>query len=689
MKKFALFFAALPALFSCSSPCSVSWVEGAEIEDSKEAVHTMVIHNPPAGTDWTIWFSQFCTPVEVEEGAAAEILYVSGTLYMIKPVADSDGQDIVLNYKSGALVNHGRAPEAFCLQKKGEGPVKLDLTYSFLPADDVRSFEYTHVAAGVEDMIPQLKKVTKTEGTTTVTALPEAVRTEGRVPGWYRIVLDGKASIEAADEDGAYYAAVTMENLMRNNGGNVLPNMVIEDYPDLAHRGLMLDVSRNFTDKEGVKKIMDILSHYKANVLHLHLGDDEGWRIEIEGLPELTRYGAFRGIPQLNEDGSISEPECLQLAYSASLGKNDSKASGNGFYSREDFIEILRYAKERHISVIPEFDTPGHSRAAILSMKKRLELTGDASCLLSEASDSSNYVSAQDYTDNVINVVQASTYAFIEKVFDSIIEMYAEADAPLPAIHVGGDEVPDGAWLGSPSCRKFMEEHGWSGPDDLANYFFGRVMDIAEARGVKLAGWQEIASNLSAENLERLSKLLYGANMWSLSHGLDEWPYELANSGINVILSMAPNTYLDFAYNDSKSERGLNWGGYVDERRSFSLLPFDIYKSVRWDDRRRIVDISHASEGKTALSDEGKSHIIGVQGQLWAETLRNFDHVTYYLLPKMTGILERGWNALPQWADSSTSDDPVFVSSFDKFYSIIVDHEMPYYDSLGVSYHKN
>ncbi|MBR2747692.1 MAG: family 20 glycosylhydrolase, partial [Bacteroidales bacterium] len=243
-------------------------------------------------------------------------------------------------------------------------------------------------------MIPSLKKVEKAEGTTVVPADVKPETVEGKPAGWYRITLNGEVKVEAADEDGAHYAAVTIDNLKRNAGGATVPNAVIEDWPDLPYRGIMLDVSRDFTSKDNLLKLIDLLDHYKVNRLHLHLGDDEGWRVEIAGLPELTSYGAYRGIPVLNEDGTISEPDALMPTYCVTPDRNDKATLGNGYYTKADFIEILRYAADRRIAVIPEFDMPGHSRAAIKSMEYRARTTGDASMLLSEPEDVSEYNSA-------------------------------------------------------------------------------------------------------------------------------------------------------------------------------------------------------------------------------------------------------------------------------------------------------
>ena len=653
---------------ACASPCKIVWTEGQPDSKNKKATHKMEIINAPKGTDWTIWFSQFRTPVKMEDGSPADILHLSGTMYRVAPLAQA-GDTMRLVYEAKALVNQCRAPEGFYLQKKGEKPVPVDVKYIFLPAEEKHSFEYKPVAVNAYDIIPRLKSVVPAEGSTALAdvAPVEPKLVDGQMPGWYRITIDGKVSIEAADQDGAYYASLTLDNIRRNAAGKAVPNAVVTDWPDMPYRGLMLDVSRNFTTKNNLLKLIDILAHYKVNFLHLHLGDDEGWRVEIDALPELTAYGAYRGIPVLNDDGSFTEPDALQLTYCTTPDRNDTATSGNGYYSHADFVEILKYAAEHHIKVIPEFDTPGHSRAAIKSMEVRAARTGDASCLLSEAADTSKYVSVQDYTDNAINVALPSTYKFIETVFDGIIALYKEAGVPLEAIHVGGDEVPDGAWLGSPACRKLMADNGWTDPTRLKDYFISKVLDIAINKGVKLAGWQEVAQHLEPETFNKLKANLFMINLWAVSRGRVEQAYTLANDGVPVVLSNASHNYFDMAYNNSKLERGHSWSGYVSEKTSFSFLPYAI-------------------NCKTKLSAQGKRYLLGVQGQLWTETIRNFDHVTYYIFPKAAGLFERGWNAAPEW---SGTEDEAFETDFDKFFSIIVQNEYPYYDSMGITYHKN
>ena len=659
----------------------IVWTEGETDPETRRACHVITVVNAPEGTDWNLWLtSNHIVPGEVE-GTEGTIQQHHGCLYKMTPLAH-EGENLVVKYTDRPLQRHCWAPEGFALEHDGK-VVELEVKYEFLPSESIPDFPYNHVQTEVWDMVPSLKKVAVSEGATVVETLPEAVMTSGKA-GWYRITLDGTCKVEAADEDGAYYAKVTLENLLRNAGSNTLPNMVIEDWPDLQYRGLMLDISRNFTSKENILRLLDLLAHYKVNVFHLHFGDDEGWRIEMPQFPELTSYGAYHAFPVKNESGEYVEEEYLLPSYNGSIDPKDMSSAANGHLSKEDYVEILKYAWERRIAVIPEFDTPGHSRAAIKAMEAYAKRTGDESCLLSEKSDVSEYCSVQYYKDNAINVALPSTYKFIEIVFDNLIAYHKEAGVPLPAIHVGGDEVPKGAWVGSEACQNIMADRGWDNIELLKSYYIENVLDIAEARGVKIAGWQELVMDLEDHVYERMKKHLYSVNFWHTGHGQEEYPYHYANDGVPVILSNMTNTYMDFAYTPDRTERGLSWGGFVDERRSFSLLPYDIYRSVRWDDHGRIRDISELPKGKTELKE--KDNIVGVQAQLWTETVRNFDHVTSYIFPKVCGVFERAWNASPAWEGTLKADDPVFMLELDKYYSTVVEHEMPYYEKMGIAY---
>lgn len=681
MQAFCLIFGLLFTV-SCANKPSVVWTEGETDPETGLAVHTLTVLNAPEGTDWTLWLtSNHITPGKLVD-AEGSIELFHGCYYKVAPM-EREGKDLVIRYTDRPLQRHCWAPEGFAIEQNGK-VVALDAEFEFLPSEVIPDFPYNHVKTEVWDMIPSLKSVTPAEGTTTVAQMPEVEIVPSCKAGWYKIVLDGECKVQAADEDGAQYAKVTFENLKRNAGGNELPNLVIEDWPDFGYRGFMLDISRNFTNKDNILKFIDLLAHYKASVFHLHFGDDEGWRVEIPQFPELTTYGAYHEFPYKDENGNYTETNYLLPSYNGSVDPKDLTSSANGHLTAAEYVEIVKYAWERRITVIPEFDTPGHSRAAIKAMQAYAERTGDDSYLLSDPEDKSEYCSVQYYKDNALNVALPSTYKFIEVVFDQLIAYHKEAGAPIPAIHVGGDEVPHGAWVGSEPCQKIMAERGWDNIELLKSYYIENVLDIAESRGVKISGWQELVMDLEDHVYERMKKNLYSVNFWHTGTGNEEFPYKYANDGVPAVLSNMTNTYVDFAYTPDKTERGLSWGGFVDERRSFSLLPFDIYRSVRWDDKGRIRNIEKLPEGKTPLV--AKQNIIGVQAQLWTETVRSFDHVTSYVFPKVCGVFERAWNASPSWEGTTVADDPAFMTELDRYYSTVVDHEMPYYEAEGVVY---
>jgi hexosaminidase len=310
---------------------------------------------------------------------------------------------------------------------------------------------------------------------------------------YYELCIDGQQiRISAATPHGVFNGTQTLLGLLKGQESLFrLEAMSIQDYPDLLYRGQMLDIARNYTTVDHLKKLIDILSSYKLNVLQFHFSDDEGWRLEIPGLEELTAIGSRRGH-------TTDEKDWLYPAYDGGYDPY-AATSGNGYYTREEFIDLLRYAAERHVQVIPEIESPGHARAAIVAMNVRYKKYIDTDpekakeYLLSDLQDTSRYISAQAYTDNVMNVALPSTYRFMEKVIQEIVAMYKEAGAPLTTIHLGGDEVAKGAWMGSPLCRVLMEEQGMEKAHDLAEYFITRVADCLQQHHLSFNGWQEVA----------------------------------------------------------------------------------------------------------------------------------------------------------------------------------------------------
>ena len=505
---------------------------------------------------------------------------------------------------------------------------------------------------------------------------------------YYEIVIKNNLlTLKANDAHGIFNAGQTLVALLDNMklAYSPLPNLHITDYPDMGHRGIMLDVARNFTKKTDLLKLIDILSFYKMNVLHLHLSDDEAWRVEIPGLEELTATASLRGH-------TTDEQTCLYPAYAWGWNEADTTSLANGYYSRSDFMDILKYAKERHIRIIPEIDIPGHSRAAIKAMnaRHRKYMGKDQSkaeeYLLIDFADTSQYLSAQNFTDNVINVAMPSTYRFLEKVIDEIGRMYQDAGVELPAFHVGGDEVPEGIWEGSAICRTFMKEHGLTKIRDLKDYFLEQILEMLDKRNIQAVGWQDIVMNPDNTVNEhfRNSKVLNYCWNTIPEQGGDEVPYKLANAGYPIILCNVGNFYLDMAYCYHVEEPGLRWGGYVDEYVTFDMLPFDIYKSLRRNLKGEPVDVKTASNGKQPLTKEGCQNIKGLSGQIWSETIRSFEQIEYFLFPKVFGLAERAWNAQPSWALSS--DNKIYMDAKRKYNAGIVNYELPRLAKRGINF---
>ena len=494
--------------------------------------------------------------------------------------------------------------------------------------------------------------------------------------------------IEGITPHGVFNGVQTLLSLLKGQETTrELTCQTIIDYPDLEYRGLMFDIARNFTQMADLKKLIDVIASYKLNVLHLHLSDDEGWRLEIPGLEELTEVGAKRGHTK-------DEAHCLYPGYD---GGYDSEANttGNGYYSREDFIGLLKYAAQRHIRIIPEIESPGHARAAIVSMKARYTRYAGKDeqkareYLLNDPEDTSVYISAQSYTDNVMNVALPSTYRFMEKVISEIMNMYKEAGIELSSVHIGGDEVPDGAWIGSPACRKFMDENNMTNAHELFEYYICRMADYLQSKNIKLSGWQEVALLNTTATDKKLLNAAAGIYCWNTvaEWERDEIPYHIANSGYPVVLCNVNNFYLDLAYDPHFEERGHSWGGYVDETKSFSVLPFSIYRSSHTDLSGNPIDLETAGKGKEELKKGNIQNIKGIQAQLFAETIRSFPWVEYYIFPKILGLVERGWNAHPTWETlHGTHGENVFDKDLSRFYTLISSKEMPYLNKQNINF---
>lgn len=509
--------------------------------------------------------------------------------------------------------------------------------------------------------------------------------------GAYRLTISEEGvHIAGGDASAVFYgiqslrALIPPEAYAGNQTAVQIPRGQVVDAPRFPYRGMHLDVARNFQSVEAVKQVLDLMAFYKLNKFHFHLTDDEGWRLSIEELPELTAVGGRRGH-------TLSQEEHL----SPHLGSGPlvDESPGSGFYTREEFKDILQYAHERHIEVIPEVDLPGHARAAIVAMEARARKTGSDAHLISDPLDASEYRSVQMFADNVVNVCMPSTYDFLETVVDDVVEMYDEADVPFRALHTGGDEVPEGVWEESPACEELIRRS--DAVDDVADlhdYFLRRFDQILDQYGLVTAGWEEIA--LQERNGRHVPNPAFvGAGfrpyVWNAVWGWggEENAYRLANAGYDVVLSNASNFYFDLAMEKHPQEPGMYWAGFVSMKAPFAFIPFDLYKTAEADVfGRPIADTTYARHERLTLV--GRDRILGLQGQLWSETITSTERLEYMLLPRIIALAERSWAERPRWAlmDDRTRRDAALDHDWNLFANALGQRELPRLDRWQVNY---
>lgn len=737
------------------APVSLTWKMGAVEVQPGYYENSFVLKNisdVPLEKDWIIYYSQLPREILQEESAPVKVEVVNANFFRMypaenfQPLAPGDSLTVKFCCTNG-LKKMSHAPEGtYWVSQSGSKqgiplPVGLTIqplkgmeTEDWYPAPDkiyasnlaletTAQLQQTDIFPSVKEAVPATgkegfaienkvkltfhpdfaneaellkEKLATIHGLEVVSEAPVTVHLdylperETAVNGeYYRIDTgNGLINISASTSHGIFNGTQTLLSLLKGQEKLFrLEALSIRDYPDLPYRGQMLDIARNFTTVEHLKKLVDVISSYKLNVLHFHFSDDEGWRLEIPGLEELTSVGARRGH-------TTDELECLYPGYDGNYDPS-AATSGNGYYTREEFIDLLRYAAQRHVRVIPEIESPGHARATIVSMKARYHKYVNTApekaneYLLSDAQYTSRYVSAQSYTDNVMNVALPSTYRFMEKVIRELIAMYEEAEVPLTTIHLGGDEVPEGAWMGSPVCRTFMDENGMTSAHELSEYYITKMADYLQQHNLQFSGWQEVALGHPETTDRHLNQLAAGVYCWNTvpEWEADEIPYQIANKGYPVILCNVNNFYLDLAYDAHPDERGLSWAGYVDESKGFSMLPYSIYRSSRTDMAGNPVDPDIAGKGKTTLTASGKEHIQGVQAQLFAETIRDFEWVEYYTFPKILGLVERGWNAFPAWSTlTGEKERQAFNKELGLFYSKVSEKEMPHWASRSINF---
>jgi hexosaminidase len=447
-----------------------------------------------------------------------------------------------------------------------------------------------------------------------------------------------------------------------------LPAISITDSPRFPYRGMHLDVSRNFSSKETVFKLLDIMAFYKLNKLHFHLTDDEGWRLQIDGLPELTDVGAFRGH-------TLDDAEHLHPSYGSGPFPDPDFLYGSGYYTRDDYIDIIQYAHERHIEVIPEFDVPGHARAAKRAMDARYSRLMDEGrdeealeFLLLDPEDQSEYRSIQNYHDNVINVCQESAYRFYEVVIDDVIAMHEEAGVPLNTIHMGGDEVPSGVWERSPACERLINENDQVDSHvDLMDYYLSRLQEIHTERDINIAGWQEIGIITDEDGEHQAKPEFAGQNMiiysWDNFRTINlDIGNKMANAGYPVVLSNSTNLYLELAYENDPAEPGDYFAGFVSTQKVFEFKPFNFLADIDYTGDRELEPLEHGA----------RENILGMQGHLWSEPIIGPDSLEYFYAPEILALAERAWAAQPEWEmmDDESQRESALTEDWNRFANV-------------------
>ena len=610
------FVAFFTACNSTTTPLSLHWEFGQnDVEPGIcEAYLTLTNTSEQELTheDWTLYFNLMSLHPIYTEGDALRETEIQASWHSIEPtqtfapLAPGESREYTLRYK-GSAIRENICPEGFFLIQHSKfkiNPKPISIPCTYVPytrpeqmkrgivtwektpyADGEYVFGYVERVLGeraypqplpkgkgagkeeVQPLLPQPKQMIYADGVCEVAKAEIISRTDANMvkEGYTMIISPDTIRIEASDEAGVFYAKQTLKQW-----GDTIPCGRVTDYPDLPHRGIMLDVVRNYYPVDSIYRILDMMAYHKLNVLHFHLSDDEAWRLEIPGLPQLTDIGSKRGY-------TTDESDCLLPMY---CGGWDAEAptTANGYITREKYIELLKYAGERHIRVIPEIDMPGHMRAAKKAMGK---------LLTDSAFDARMYKSAQNYTDNVIDVTKPYAVEFIDHVVTEIVKMHKEAGHPLTIFNIGGDEVPKGALT--------KEEH---------QAFIDAVLEILKRYNLQPMGWEEIDHFCQPES---------GAICYAWLNS-ESKPMQLAEAGYQVVIATASHLYFDFAYCNHHEEKGLSWGGYTDEYRSFDWQPAQ------------------------------HPNIIGMNAQLWGEVIRSFSQVEWQIYPKIYGLAERAWN---------------------------------------------
>ena len=538
-----------------------------------------------------------------------------------------------------------------------------------------------------------------------LTAVPWSPATTNIIHvGWGQVAVDGetkwseaykldvdtaanKISIKAVDQAGAFYAAQT---LLQLKDGQAVPAATVADAPRFEYRGLSVDSSRNFRSKESVLQLLDQMAAFKLNKLHFRLADDEGWRIEIADLPELTDVGSKRCH-------DLTGDKCILPFLGAGP---DGSTESNGYYTADDYREILRYANSRNIEVIPEIDMPGHAHAAIKAMEARyanfMAKGNEAEAtkhLLTDLNDKSEYLSVQMFKDNAMNVCMESTYNFVDTVVGNLVALHQDIQ-PLKKFHFGGDEIA-GAWKDSPICKDFLanNNHGITSVTDLSRYFVERIAAITANYDLNLGGWEDgLMNEGKVYPRGQLANTKVSGNAWQniWEWGVADRAYNLANNGYDVVFNQATHMYFDHPYEPDPNERGYYWAPrYTDTRKTFSFMPDDLYANADFTRAGAPITKEEVIAAAGVKSLERPENVLGLQGSLWAETVRTEEHFEGMVFPRILGLAERAWHTAPWEANDLTNkavDEAAQTADYNQFANLVAQKVLPKLETAGIAF---
>jgi hexosaminidase len=416
----------------------------------------------------------------------------------------------------------------------------------------------------------------------------------------YRLTVTPKNIVIKANKPaGLYYGLQTLYQLFPKeiesttpvrNVKWALPCVEIVDYPRFQWRGLMFDVTRHFFTKEEVKHYIDDMVRYKLNLLHLHLTDDEGWRVEIKSLPQLTKVGAWR-VNKVGYFGTFSPPTA------------DEPKDYGGFYTQEDLKEIIKYAKDRFVDILPEVDVPAHSLAAIVSYPD-LSCTPEANTYRVRSGEAimdwSHGAPPIALVDNTLCPANEKVYDFLDKVITELAQVF-----PFEYIHMGGDEAPHNFWEKNQMVKDLMKREGLTTMEQVQNYFTKRVDSIVRSKGKKFIGWDEI---LLGGGLPSDAAVMSWRGM--------KGGVEAAKSGHEVVMSPSDFAYIDYMQGDVALEPRIYSSLSLSKTYQFDPLPVDV----------------------------DPKYIKGGQANLWTEQVYNMRHAEYMTYPRALAIAESVWS---------------------------------------------